>query len=364
MIIYYSITFLTITSYLFSVSFSSKSKKKSIGNTSLKTLIFLSFVLVFSLTSALIINSGILVDSERYIRSFYIRYPSYNLDISLIFSSDQEFGYVLLNKIVYDLTNSSFILFLIISLIVSSINFFIIIKSSENIFLSLFFYLITFYFLFSLYLMKQVLAVSFVNLALYNFLKKKNRKLFTTTILILIATTFHITALFSLLIFPIVLFGKYKLLSYIAFFILFFLFVFIYFDVLKVTSLPLISNFLDDNILLEDQGQSFAIILKGTPYFIILIFTMFFKKKYAVKSLENNFFTIAVLIITLTYFFSATNYWIFRLGWYFYLVFIILYPTFIKNIRKSNGLDFSILITFLFSAFSIYILIRQIWIST
>jgi hypothetical protein len=207
--------------------------------------------------------------------------------------------------------------------------------------------------------MKQVLAVSFVNLALYHFLK--NRKLFTI-ILILIASTFHITALFTLLIFPIVLFDKYKFLSYISFFIFCFLFVLIYFDVLKEFSFPLFSNFLDNNILLEDQGQSFGIILKGLPYFIMLIFTIFIKKTYNVKSFENNFFTTALFIITLTYFFSSTNYWIFRLGWYFYLVFIILYPTFIKNIRNSKGL--TSLITFLFSALSIFILIRQIWIST
>lgn len=144
------------------------------------------------------------VGSDSY---FYARlYESFSYGgafqprISEFFTGRMEYGYLLLNKVLYSLSSSYVLLFSVSSFITLGITFFVIKKISPNPFLSLVIFFGYRLFSFSMAAIRAGLSISLCTLGFYFFLKKKKGLAF---LVILLASSFHLSALMFLILFVV-----------------------------------------------------------------------------------------------------------------------------------------------------------------
>lgn len=119
-------------------------------------------------------------------------------NIMKFFTGKVEYGFLLLNSILYSISDNYVLLFSVFSFINLIIVFFVIKKLSPNMFLSLIIFFGYRFYTFSMSAIRASTSIAFCMLAYYYFVEnKKLRSLFS----IIVASSFHLSALAFLMIF-------------------------------------------------------------------------------------------------------------------------------------------------------------------
>lgn len=290
---------------------------------------------ILSSYSAYLAMSGKLTDTTRYAWSFLYRYPAYYDSIDTLLNSKTEIGYLLINMFISTFTNDPFWLFLFVAFITTFINLYSAFKISKSYALMIFLYLISMYFFQSTYLLRQTLAVSFINLALIAYLKGARTKYILFSI---VALTFHVTAI---IMFPLYfIFNKIKSRKMYFYIILISFTVFILFGHIFNTLLPKIpylDQFMDiDNLELSTGGGTFTSIFKGLPFYFITILALIKRGSIIRKNDKADFYLTCSIFYSISWLLSYNMYWFFRMGWYFFLPTLALVPIVFGTIKNTK----------------------------
>jgi|GEM_PF-4925205 len=321
------------------------------------TLVIISFIL--SLYSAYLATSGYLTDTDRYAWSFLYRYPVYYESLETMFNSGTEIGFLLLSMLVNSFTNDPYWLFFVIAFITTFLNLFTAAKISKSFVLFIFLYLVSLYFFYSTFLLRQVLSVSFANLAFLAYLKGRNLNYFSYCI---VALTFHATSIILFCMYFI--FNKVKTLRQYLFLVIISLIVFFSFGSIFNTILPSIP-YIDQFINIEDMelstgGGSVTSILKGIPFYFISIVAIV--RRHKIKHIldKADFYIVCSVLYSVSWLLTYNMYWFFRMGLYFLLPTLILVPSLFSTIKNSKE---RILYYIIFIFTLIVITFRQIFIT-
>lgn len=282
--------------------------------------------------SAYLATRDIMIDTIGYTWSFIYRYrlPNYN-GFENIINSNTEIGYVLLNKFIYIFTDTPFIFFFILALFVSYSNLLIARKIINRIFVrgSLMFiifviiYISSLYFFFSTYLIKQIIAITLGNIGMYMLFNNKKYAFWTFSLL---AYSFHASAIVLIMIFLGFKFIKsYKtLISVLMLTILSILsFEIVFTNIIKV--LPFINAYIElSSISINASTSSFAVTLKGLPYYIISFFALLNRNKIIKLTHHADFLIYSSLVQSISWILSIYVYWFFRVGLFFAIPTMIL----------------------------------------
>lgn len=277
---------------------------------------FFISIIVALYSANLGVNYG-LPDRINYVLDFVTRIPTYSSSIQSFTNSPIEWGYMILNLIIKIFTDNVYWLFFFVTLIYAFFNLYILNYMSKTYNLSVFLFFISLCFFYSLYLMKQSMAVTVGGIALLEYLKGNKNKYF---ILSIIACTFHATAI---ILIPTYFIYRYleKKESYISFTI-FLIIVFMTFKyiIYILSDIPLLNQFLElDQITFIGKDINIISIFKGVPFITITFFGLIYKENLK-KFLKNyNFYIICSILCSISWFFTYHMYWLYRLGWYFTL---------------------------------------------
>ncbi|MFJ7186833.1 EpsG family protein [Lysinibacillus xylanilyticus] len=315
--------------------------------------------IILSLYSAYLATSGYLTDTERYAWSFLYRYPAYNNSLMVLFDSGTEIGFLLINILIAGFTDNPYWLFLIVGFITTFINLYSAAKISKSYTLLVFLYLVSLYFFYSTFLLRQILAVSFVNLAFISYLREQKYKYFFYCI---VALSFHAT---SLILFPIFfIFKKVKTSKDYFYLIIISIIVFISFGSIfnvLLPKLPYINQFLNvEEMNLSTGGGSFTSIFKGIPYYLLTILAIVRRNKLKQMMYKADFYILCSVFYSISWLLTYNMYWFFRMGMYFLLPTLVLVPNLFSTIRNPKR---RILYYFIFIFTLIIITYRQIFIT-
>lgn len=310
----------------------------------------LIITILFSCYSALLGTVG-LPDRRSYMYSFLVRYRYYN-SIRDITSSFDEFGYVLLNIMIGKITNDGFWLFFIITFITTIINLNVLTKVTKKYYFALFFYFMSLNFFNSTFLFRQSLAVAFGNLAFYYLIKEKKIRSF---VLILIAITFHTSAVVLFIIYYLYVIRKSK--SFNLQFVLvlgFMMAVFIGGNSSLINNFALIEKYNQYDV--SFGGGTLFSIFKGLPFYIITIISIMNMKKYIKHLQDYRFYIGALYIYSLMWILTYNMYWFFRVGWYFMAPALVGISIIFDSVINKKE---KILIGFVFYSLLLAVTIRQ-----
>lgn len=162
-------------------------------------------------------------DTKTYINIFY---DIANSSFDYALSQDKYIGFAILCFIISKISDSSMFYLTVISIITSFLTYKVITKYSNNYFLSIVFYVITYHFCSSMNVSRNYIAILAVLLSL-NYLYEK--KYLIGFVLLLFAISFHLTSIIGLLFLPLLYSfkrnkGKYKILLLLCYILLFFFF--------------------------------------------------------------------------------------------------------------------------------------------
>jgi transmembrane protein EpsG len=296
-------------------------------------ILFLSVIL--SIYSATLAISGKLVDTVRYAWNFIYRYPAYYGSVDGILNAGTEPGFLLLNYLIGIFTENSFLLFFILALITTFINLYFLARVSKNFALLLFLYLISLFFFQSIFLLKQTLAVAFVNLAFLSYIKGFRLRYIMYSI---VAFSFHATAI---ILFPFLLIlknwksGKVYFYIILISFITMFLFGPIFNSLLP--NIPFIGNYLNaDNLELSSGGGSFTAIFKGIPYYLLTMLALIKRNSLKKVMFKADFYILCAVLYSVSWLFTYNMYWFSRMGWYFMLPTLVLVPNLFSTIKNPK----------------------------
>lgn len=318
-------------------------QKKSIGDEKAflkkKSRIPLFFIfllsIILSIYSANLAISGKLVDTVRYAWSFLYRYPAYYGSVDTILNTGTEPGFLLINFLIGLFTDNSFLFFLILALITTSINIYYLAKTSKDFAFLIFLYLISLYFFQSIFLLKQTLAVSFANLAFLSYIKGFRLRFIMYSI---IACSFHATAI---ILFPLLLFLRDwksgKVYYYVIFISLISIFLFgpIFNSILP--RIPLIGEYLNaDNLELSSGGGSFTAIFKGLPYYFLTMLALVKRNSLKKILFKADFYIFCSVLYSVSWLYTYNMYWFSRMGWYFLLPTLVLVPNLLRVFKNPK----------------------------
>jgi hypothetical protein len=310
-------------------------------NSSIVKILVVSLSFSFIL-AAIIPSMNNLVDIQRYIYSFYFRYPSLNYSFIELLETGTEIGFLFLNKIVSRLTNNYFWILFIIYFFSMSVT----LQSARKLTRSKLLFLLLFssmYFVQGTYLLKQTIAVAFSSIA-FNFLVdgKKLKYLFW----VIISSLFHITALVMLPAYFIIKGNKSnKYYAILASFILFVFFGYDYIMPFIFSNIPNLERYLTISESTFISEGNLLTIFKGIPFYILSFYGLFLRSKIKLNYKYADIFIISSIFYSLSWLFSYKIYWFFRLGWYFLLPTLVLFILVINVIkfRENKLLAFSII---------------------
>lgn len=155
-------------------------------------LFILSFFILFLISGFRTYEVG------SYSLSYVQLYESFSYggvfepDIFKFFTGRIEYGFLLVNKLLYSISGSYVLLFSTFSFITLLIVFFVIKKLSPNIFLSLIIFFGYRLYTFSMSSLRASMSISICILAFYFFVKERKKLSFFTIIL---ASSFHLSAM-------------------------------------------------------------------------------------------------------------------------------------------------------------------------
>lgn len=329
MAIFSGALFLTLLLYKF--------PQVKIGNKKINIYMISSFLL-------LVIMGGIRFDVGEDFSSYYIHF----LKLDFLTPSHWIFepGYEVFNNIIYNFFGNpqSIIFFtnlLILILAYLSINTY---SFDKN--LSVFLFIFGFFYFDSLNVIRQYISILLV-LWGHKFLFSKKNKFI---LIVLLATTFHFSAIFSLLMIPLYNFRiKKKHLLYIYSFVLLFNVFsqyFINFIFTIISRVPFLSQY-------TIYQETFKSDLSSTPYdflvySLILFLSLWFVKKEA-KSVPSFYFYQSCLAVVVILKGMALSYKFFdRISAIFSIFLILLLPIILKNLKTKERKYVKISILFFF----------------
>lgn len=283
----------------------------------------LIFLLTVQMTLILALRSETIgVDMQGYIRNFkYFKY----YDFQTVLNSRYEIGYKLFYKFVLLFTDNQQVLLAVIAIMcIFPVGYFIY-KNSKMPFLSFFIYVTLNYYSFTFSGVRQAIAISLILLS-YNFIKQ--RKLFKFTLLILLATSFHKTALFFL---PAYFLCKVKINKFTIASILFIdalVFVFRR-EVMNLLAM----NFYKGYEVVETNAYTWLVVC---CFILFLGFIVY--KEVLLKNPEANayyiFLVTGISIMLLTS--VGTN--VMRLADYYYIFVILFIPEIMQTLKDKKSI--------------------------
>lgn len=240
--------------------------------------------------------------------------------------------------LIKSLTDDVQVYLFIVAIIILFPIIFLFYKHSNNIFLSLIFYVSFTLFHFAFSGLRQAMAISIVCLGFY-YLLKNNWKLFV--LLVLLASTFHTSAIFAIIALPLM---KIDLSDYV-WLIIFIVFAFI------IAAMPSVILVIVDLIFSEGKYQSALDEKNGSItlaflYLLFALFQIFLAKKNHQKSMVQ--FTLLLFVVQLT---GLRSNFAARIGYYFLPLMFIFIPNVIES-TKGKGLK-NLLVT-AFTAFLVF----------
>ena len=287
-----------------------------------KVFLFLAFAILFLLSA---LRSEILgTDLERYV----VRYYYYgNLEFSSFdFSVLSEFGFAIYCKIIYLLSSGNFRIFMIITSFFSLIGVYNFIRdNSNNYYLSILSYFCFGFYFFTFSGLKQSLAISLVMFS-FSFVKKNNIKMFL--IIVLLASTFHLSALIVL---PAYFVSKFNFKpSYVPIYIMLILVFYIF----RFTIVSLITSYIySDYEVLSNSGGGYIFFFM---LFVIFVYLTSLKKKLLLLNENNNawynFFAISLIFQILATVEGNAH----RLTFYYLIPIVSLIPCMNSIIKKQD----------------------------
>ena len=298
--------------------------------------------LILSIFSVHLSTSGLLIDANRYVWNFLYRYPSYNEE--MIFSSGTEGGFLILNQIIYYFTNNSDWLFFLVAIFVNFFSIYVLTKMNSNIVLVLLLYLGSSYFIYSTFLLRQIIAVTIINLAFLAYLQSKK---VMCGILSFIAILFHTTAIIILPFYFLV--AKTKSMKNYIYSIIFIILIFLTVQGFFNNIIQSI-NYLDRFIETESSFDgSILAPLKGIPFYILSLFSLLNRDKLLKRNSFADFYILSSIIYSICWLLTFEMYWAFRLGLYFLIPTLALIPLSISiiNNKKERLVMYAFLIIFI-----------------
>lgn len=211
---------------------------------------------------------------------------------------------------------------------------------------------------FGFYQIKQCIALGFATLGLVYYFNKKK---FLSFVFIVISILFHETAFIIIPILFVIKGSKNKIIRILEYFMLFITCIFfgkISSIVLKIISVAIPSLYSNWNIYLDNNyiisNINFMTVLKGMPFFIMVICYFIFNISEKTKLSNDNKFLIFSVFNCFFIILSGYMYWMFRFGTYFYFFNCILGSKVYKNISiKFNKKFYLFIILLLFIALAI-----------
>lgn len=285
-----------------------------------KNIIFLNVAFVEMLLFIGLRDITVGTDLKNYIPYFNLFKES---DWNILFTIKLEPGYIIFNKLIGLIGGEN--LFLFITALVSLIGvYFSIRKYSKDYFLSVFLYITMHFYIFIFSGLRQAIAFSIVWVSLKYIIERKCVKF---VLLVLLASTFHKTALIFL---PMYFIATKKITKR---YMIVFLTTFILLFVFRVQIFSLITKFIYTNysVSQDDGGYKYLILL-----FAILIFSLFIRNRKKEDFMENDIFINMIMIAILIQSMSSVEGNIARLTMYYSYSMIFLIPNLIKCIEDKR----------------------------
>jgi len=270
-------------------------------------------------------------DRENYyywFRNIYINYDSV-LDI---IENNEEFGWVLLNRFITIFTTSEFWFFFIITFTITFINLQVFIHYTSDYKKVVMLYFGSLFFFSSLYLIRQSLAFTLGNVAVYNLVNDNKKYYF---LLSLLAMTFHTSSIVLFFIGLLYIFRENKIIILITLFL--FMISFFWFEPVFNTLLS-ISPLTEDYLIydLESGGGTFGSIFRGIPYYL-LTFVALLNRRYVTRYNKSiNLLIVFSLIYSASFILSVHFYWFFRIGYYFLLFTLLLFIRLMEILKNKK----------------------------
>lgn len=304
---------------------------QKLGN---KVYLFIAFAVLYIISTFRSSNIG--NDTTEY---FYM-FQKFGQAINVLeLDTTIELGYVLFNKFLYSISPNPMILLAVTSAFVLGTVALFIYKNSPMAWLSIFLFINFRIYYFTLSGIRQSIALAIILIS-YKFIKERKPIIFS--LLIILASFFHASALIFIIVYPLskINFSKVVMWLYLAvgifFFITFNYFIDIIFKIFPKYQVYLYSDYFE-NVRLA-SFVDFSII------FIIFIFGLMFKfnnLKLAerIKSNSNEekniLFTIISIAVIVTL--IAINASIIKRAAFYFFIFVIIYiPITIKEIKNKK----------------------------
>lgn len=253
----------------------------------------------------------------------FISYRVYFDQIKLLSYENRgiEAGYYFLNKLVYFFNTNNESIFLTTSFIILILIFMTINRYSNHIGVSVYLF-ITLYFYFSSFnIVRQYIAVAIVFYALTYIVSNESKKYVAC---ILIAMSFHVTAIVALLVYPFMK-KNHSALLYLAI------------SMITFCSIPFlphimgrISDVLDKYHTLQYGASPVGMIISGT----LFLFALFHKQKLIKQNPLNIIYMNAMFLAFIFHTLGSQQVVLARFATYFYIFAILLIPNCLSILNK------------------------------
>lgn len=320
------ITFLAFAIYI--TDFNKESKDK--------LFLTISFFILTTVSAFRATSVG--TDTESY-QSIFLKYvygvPDYH----------SEIGYATFNKIIAMISSDPQSIVIASSIIINFGVMHFIYKNSTNAWLSVYLYITLFYYFFSFNYIRQFIAISIVLIA-WSFLKDK--KIFTFIVFVVLAASFHTSALIALLL--IFVFLARKKTKLIPLILLSTIFGLLGMDVLFKYAFELFPRYEDYYTGDFSQGSGIRSLIL---YLVIFIATFIFRKK---KDEEYNMLLSIATICAALGILSYEYFMFSRPSIYFNVFAIIIIPKITSNFKGKESLIANYVVIILGFAYLLYYL--------
>lgn len=305
-------------------------KKKNSG-------ILTLFIILISV-SAIRVNTG--SDYYNYYQMYNNSTKYYSSIVDIVKSGFQK-GYIVLSYIVKTLFDNEYTIFLICAIIINVIVYYVIVKYSPYPILSSSIYLFMGYFLMSLNILKQSIAMSIMLLAFFYFVRKKYTLFCLLSIL---ATYFHITALVFVIIILLASWIKLKVslsLLYISVLISALLVPIASMLFNIVASIPIFSKYsiyLENDININDFRFILNVLFFVTVHVLILHWIIKQVQFNNVELSKSENLIIKIMIIGLMIsILSLRIFYVNRIAYYCFQFLIVLVPIMVSKISSLES---------------------------
>lgn len=292
--------------------------------------------LILGLYSKFLGVSGGLVDRITYIYNFHYRYPAYYSSFEALLKAKTEPGIVVVSMLIAKFTDNALWLFFIITFITTMINLYVISRLSKDYAVVVLLMFFSLFFFDGIYLIKQVTAVAFANLAFYSLVRERKGRYFIYS---LIACLFHSTAVIMLPMYLIFRKSGSKKAYVTAFAVFVALFVYLG-PLIKVLfpNIPFVSQYLTmESYGYTLGGGSTASFIKGIPFYIITILSIVNREALKKELKHADLYIMSSAFYSMFWMLTFNMYWFYRVGWYLMFPVLIMIPALFRCIKENKA---------------------------